>query len=159
MSSTRPARLHWESNTSWLMPSGARGYSRGRLVLSGEKNEFLLIFLRRANMWWLSIGQGHTARYVFLPVLKHHGVIAGEWWRGQHYPVTQLPWHLGGIHYASSMRAIYTQLIVSLSGEVLEGSLANRFLNQEGDKEGDFSSLKSHSSWESNQNSALGSEL
>lgn len=45
----------------------------------------------------------------------------------------------------SSTRAIYTQLIVSLSGEALEGSLANRFLNQEGDKEGDFSSLKSHS--------------
>lgn len=45
----------------------------------------------------------------------------------------------------SSMRAIYIESIVSLSGEVLEGNLANRFRNQEGDKEGDLSSLKSHS--------------
>lgn len=49
-------------------------------MLSGQKkkNGFLLIFLRRANTWWLSIGQGHMAKYVFLLVLKHHGVIAGE---------------------------------------------------------------------------------
>lgn len=43
-----------------------------------KKNEFLLIFLRRANIWWLSIGQGHMAIYVFLLMLKHLGVIAGE---------------------------------------------------------------------------------